>query len=285
MHAQQLQTPVSLIGGTKIALRLWYSDSNWIKALCPFAVLGMWAISLSFYVLLTAFPVMWIVWGFYTMQRRHNIRADRRARGLPGDPGELTERVVSPGGAFPASKPRSAEAISRLSVFAQVTVLISPVGSWTYQVRPLGRDKQGPDLGGHLSASKIIGGFRLRAFHFPGVVRDWYRRADHVGPLRQRPGPHPPDLRMGRHPQTSRGVGPRADRLELVAHLFGGVDVSEQRQRAARPMTNKPWVMPPAGGERSPPAPLAPGRSVPWLFAPPPPGCHGHGRIRAITCL
>jgi len=40
------------------------------------------------------------------------------------------------------TKPRSAEAISRLSVFAQVTALISPVGICTCQVHPLGRDNR-----------------------------------------------------------------------------------------------------------------------------------------------
>ena len=40
------------------------------------------------------------------------------------------------------SKPRSTEANSRLSVFAQVTALISPVGICTYKVHPLGRDNR-----------------------------------------------------------------------------------------------------------------------------------------------
>src|SRR6266571_3303498 len=40
-------------------------------------------------------------------------------------------------------QPRSAEALSGLSVSAQVTALISPVGICTYQVQPLGRDNRG----------------------------------------------------------------------------------------------------------------------------------------------
>jgi len=41
------------------------------------------------------------------------------------------------------TKPRSAESISGLSVSAQVTAPISPVGICTYQVQPLGRDNRG----------------------------------------------------------------------------------------------------------------------------------------------
>jgi hypothetical protein len=79
-----LQTPVSLIGGTKRVARLWRTQqTGWhlwahrigVALLMPL----MRAVSLTFYAFMLGFAVLFIPWAIYTLNRRHHIHATRRA--------------------------------------------------------------------------------------------------------------------------------------------------------------------------------------------------------------
>jgi hypothetical protein len=80
-----LQNPCSFIGSTKRFRRTMahIHPEGWRAViLWPLAILLLilvWACVLGMYLLLTAIPLLWIVWTVHTLNRRHHIHADRRA--------------------------------------------------------------------------------------------------------------------------------------------------------------------------------------------------------------
>jgi hypothetical protein len=86
---QIVQNPVSLIGSAK---RIWpagYGSEGWRAVLRWTGVVLLvtlaWVGVLAVYLGLCFLPVLWIVWGIWTMRRRHFIYDRRRYGQRIGD--------------------------------------------------------------------------------------------------------------------------------------------------------------------------------------------------------
>lgn len=83
-----LQNPVSLIGSAKRIWPLGYGSHGWVAMIrwlgVTLLVLLAWVGVLAWYVFMTGFGILWIIWGVWTLRRRHFVYDARRYRKMIG---------------------------------------------------------------------------------------------------------------------------------------------------------------------------------------------------------